>query len=427
MTTASATSRPKSPAATRLAIDIGSTVVKVARLGSAGDVIEQRFHPRDFDNGIARQIDSILGELAVPCDASDLAVCSSANGGLRVGIVCLTPHYSGSVFRNQVLLAGANPIFVHDLDDERGDPSRVDILLVGGGIDCEDAGPLAARLQRFRPERYRFDSLVYAGNAYLSDTVRKIFPATVVVDNPLADRLFSRSQSVFEVVRRAYLDDLIFKEGVSDLRRRLANGIRPTPEIVNRGLQRAVHHASDVVISGPCVLIDIGGATTDLHYTVEIVRDESEEKPSPGSSVARYVFTDLGIVASRDSLLLQLRSHPRLYEFLDTVFDDDVREIYRLLREGDYEPSGELLSYGCLFVALDRFAHGRGPGLPTANLAKLSQVILTGGAAQTLCEDKVASMIRRLLRDDNGTPEVSVDRRYRIWVDGITWADSVAS
>src|SRR5204863_8342761 len=186
-----------------------------------------------------------------------------------------------------------------------------------------------------------------------------------------------RASSVFEAVRRAYLDDLVYKEGISELQASLSKGIRPTPEVVNRGFQRAVLNASTIPVVSPCILLDIGGATTDLHYTVEVVRDESDARPPLGSSVARYVFTDLGIVASRDTLLLQLRSHPRLYEFLATVLDENVREVYRLLREGECDLSPELLSYGCLFLALDRFASGRDTGLPTADLNRVAQIMLT--------------------------------------------------
>ena len=53
-----------------------------------------------------------------------------------------------------------------------------------------------------------------------------------------------------------------------------------------------------------------------MHYTVEIVLDESDDRPLAGSSIARYVFTDLGIVMSRDSTLAQMRNHPRIYDFL---------------------------------------------------------------------------------------------------------------
>lgn len=408
-------------AAVQIAVDIGSTVVKIARLNGHGAVSSQQFIARDHAAGIAAQVEAMLKQSGVALDADDILVCSSANGGLRVGIVCLSPHFSGAASRNQVLLAGANPVFVHSLDEQPGSLEPVDILIVAGGVDCEEHGPLERRLRAFEPQRYRYGSLVYAGTAGLGALFTGLFPAAVVIANPLTHSLAGRTLSVFEAVRRAYLDDLIYKKGVTELRANLAKGIRPTPEIVSRGFQRALANSSSIDISGACIVLDIGGATTDLHYTVEIVRDDSEQKPSPGVSVARFVFTDLGIVASRDSLLLQLRNHPRLYELLDSVLNDEGAT-YQSIREGEWVPTPPLLSYGCLFIAFDRFAQGRGPGLPTADLARVAQIILTGGASQTLDEQAVAKLFQLFRPHGAGAPLVTIDRSYQLWVDGITWS-----
>lgn len=408
-------------ATTRVAVDIGSTVVKLAKVDEEDRILSQEFRPRDFEAGIARQVESLLGECGVSLDREGILVCSSANGGLRVGIVSLSKDFSGAVLRNQILLAGANPMFLRDLEEDAGVTGYVDMLVVAGGIDCHDAEPLRQRLQRLRLDGYRYGSLVYAGNRHLAGTFLERFPKATTIANPIADGLTGRVLSVFEAVRRAYLDDLVYKEGVSELRGSLARGIRPTPEVVSRGFQRAVMNRSTLTTGGASVLLDIGGATTDVHYTVEIVRDDSPWRPSPGVSVARYVFTDLGIVASRESLMLQLRSHERLYEFLELVAPDDVREVYRLLREGEYEPSPQLLSYGCLFLALDRFAHGIGPGLPTVDLDKVSLFVLSGGAAQTLTEAMASRMVKLLVSKSAGDPSVMIDRKYQVWVDGITW------
>jgi hypothetical protein len=414
--------KPAGLAGVHIAVDIGSTVVKIARICENGEIESQQYFPRDFDAGIARQVESLLERFGASPESDGIVVCSSANGGLRIGIVCLSKHYSGAALRNQVLLAGANPVFVRDLDEEGGSLTYVDILLVGGGIDCSDAAPLERRLRRLEPARYRFGTLVYAGNSNLAGLFVELFPGAAVIPNPLAETLAGRKLSVFEAVRRAYLDDLVYKEGVSELRSNLSKGIRPTPEIVSQGFQRALAKSSGIEIFGACVVLDIGGATTDLHYTVEIVRDDSEQRPSPGASVARFVFTDLGIVASRDTLMLELRSHPRLYEFLKSVQDDGVREIYQSMREGEYDPSPLLLSYGCLFIALERFAHGRGPGLPTADLTRIAQIILTGGASQTMAEEVVGRVFGLFRSENSGVPVILIDRRYQIWVDGITWS-----
>jgi hypothetical protein len=409
----------------RFALDIGSTVVKIARVGNDGQLQSQQFFARDFDAGIARQVGGLLAQLGIDPELEPILACSSANGGLRVGIVCLSAHFSGSTLRNQVLLAGANPVFVHDLDGAVGDPRRVDILLVGGGIDCVDAAPAAQRLARFEPSRYAFATMVFAGNRFLADDLVRRFPVTTVIANPLGETLSNRVGSVFECVRRAYLDDLVLKEGVSELPAALARSIRPTPEVASRGFLRSALNQGTFAIVGACIVLDIGGATTDLHYSVEIVSDDSPERPASGVSVARYVFTDLGVVASRDTLVAQLRNHPQLYEFLSAIRGADVRELYAALREGEHEPAGELLSYACLFIALDRFATGRGPGLPIGQLDRVAQLILTGGAAQSLDEAVVGRLLALLLAPTMPVPLVQIDRRYEIWVAGITWAEDL--
>lgn len=410
------------------ALDIGSTVIKLARLDGCGGLASQEFFPRDNVAGIARQVREVLAKRQIDPEREVVLVCSSANGGLRVGIVALSPLFSGAALRNQVLLAGANPEYVLPLDDVRGDPRRVDMLLVAGGIDLADPGPASQRLQAFDAARYRFGSLVYCGNRHLSSAFMTRFPEAHVIDNPLGEALSSRIGSVFAAVRRAYLDDLVFKEGVSDLPSSLARSIRPTPEVASRGFLRSINNQGSFAIVGSCLVLDIGGATTDLHYTVEAVAEDSSVRPASGISVGRYVFTDLGIVASRDTLLLQLRTHPQLYEFLGSALDGDRRrEVYAGLREGECEVSAQLLSYACLFLALDRFVSGRGPGLPKGDLGNLAQIILTGGAAQALEEGVVGRILSLLLPVGTPMPLVQLDRRYEIWVAGITWADDMAN
>jgi len=400
----------------RTFVDIGSTVVKIARVGVDDEIVDQEFQPRDHELGIARQVGALLSGIAGP------RICSSANGGLRVGIVCLTTGFSGAVLRNQALLAGANPVFVRAIESEEDAPEPVDVLLMGGGIDCEDAAPLATRLRSFDSSRYRFGALVYAGNRHLADVVRESNPEAVVVPNPIGEGLRPHRESVFETLRRAYLDDLVHKAGVSELGAQLAAGIRPTPEVVNRGFLRAVTNRSGIRTAAPCLLFDIGGATTDIHYTAEIVRSDSETALPAGTSVARYVFTDLGISASRDSTLLQLRTHPRSYEFLCVVLED-ARAAYGPLREEEYDPSPEVLSYACFFLALDRFCSGRGPGLPTADPRRIAQILLTGGASQGLEESKLKRLVGLFRPASAGVPAVEVDRSYRIWVDGLSWSE----
>lgn len=403
----------------KIAIDIGSTIIKVAEIDSEGQLVKQKFHERNFELGIDRQVEHIFGRLP---KGDDVLICSSANGGLRVGIVALTSHFSGSVLRNQALLAGGNPVFVHDFDQDKEDLRPVDVLIVGGGIDCADAAPLISRLERFRADAYRFDTLIYAGNRYLDERFNERFPEAHVVPNPLGEGLRGRTYSVWHALREVYLDDLVHKEGISELQNGLNTAIRPTPEVVSRGFHRLVSNHSSLPAVGPCILLDIGGATTDLHYTVEMLHNDSPVRPPAGVSVARYVFTDLGVFTSSDTTMRRLHAHPGAYEFLACVLEEDTRDAYSSFRAGDYVPSPETLGYACLYLALHRFAHGTDPGLPVADLGRVAQIILTGGGAQLLDPTLAAEVAELFLTDDQVRPEILIDHRYQVWVEGVTWS-----
>jgi hypothetical protein len=59
--------------------------------------------------------------------------------------------------------------------------------------------------------------------------------------------------------------------------------------------------------------------------------------------------------------------------------------------------------------------------LPTADLHRVAQVILTGGAAQPLDEQVARRLVNLLAQEDMAVPLLQIDRRYQLWLDGITW------
>lgn len=393
-------------------------MIKLATVGDDGALLDQEFHQRDYEAEIPDQLESILDPFQEKLEGQDLVVCSSANGGLRVGVVCLSGSYSGWVYRNQVLLGGANPIFIHEITNPESSLQHVDVLIVGGGIDCPDNEAMRILIENFSPQDYSYGTLVFAGNKFLANDFRSKFPDAKIIDNPMTNGLFHADDSIFVALRDAYLEDLVYKRGISEIAEKYGCVVRPTPEVVNRGYYRAITENLFPDLSGASVLMDIGGATTDFHYAVELVRDDSVNRPPTGSSVARYVFTDLGVFASLDSTVLQLRRNPRTFEFLATTLNADVSDTYRQLREGEYTPSAELLGYACIFLGLDRFSVGGGPGLPSADLSKLNKLVLTGGAAQLLDEDVVARLVSIFLPSAIDSRFVMIDRKYEIWVQG---------
>ncbi len=401
-----------------LTIDIGSTVVKIAQVNASGSTDWQQFRDRDYDRAIVDQVRELLSEFHSEGSTDELFVCSSANGGLRVGVIALSTSYSGAILRDQALLGGANPMYVQPLEDMTPQPDYVDVLLVGGALEGIPSAAMTKLVESFSPDLFNFGRLAFAGNGTLAEAFGRRFPDAIIIDNPMPDDLRAANDSVFVALRDAYLDDLVYKEGINEVASELGAVVCPTPEVVSRGYYSALTQGVIPDITGASLLVDIGGATTDLHYSVEIVRDDSESRPAGGRSIARYVFTDLGVFASSDSVTLQLRTNPRTFEFLATVGVNDVAQTYRLLREGDYELSASELAHACLFLALDRFSTGNGPGLPAANLDRLDKLVLTGGAAQMIPTAQAAAIASLFTRNPFDERFAKIDSDYEIWIQG---------
>jgi hypothetical protein len=338
---------------------------------------------------------------------------------LRVGIVCLSKRFSGSVTQNLSLAAGANTIFVEILENRDKLPQpHVDALIVVGGIDCSDVPLMQAQLAIFEARNYRHQALIYAGNRHLAPDFQRRYPEAIIVRNPLGDDLKLSHIDLLKKIRNLYLDDLIQKEGVSNLQRYSEIPIWPTPAIVSLAAEQMEQNKSKLRFPSPCVVIDIGGATTDVHYGLEIVNGGIGNRLSSFQSLNRYVFTELGVHSSRESTISRLSMNERLYEFLQVVYGKDVSRAYLDFREGHIDK--DCLFYACFFLALDSLSKEIENGVPHLSLEKVACFVITGGASQRV-DAAIMSRITALF--DSGAsgkgPDVFLDTNYEIWVEGM--------
>lgn len=399
-------------------IDIGSTIVKVA-FDPDNNMPSQEFHHRDYDVDIYDQISSLVGDYRSRYPNSRFRICSSANGGLRTGIVCLTERFSGSVARNLALSAGANIIFVETLGNtEENWPPRVDTLVVVGGIDCRDVQHMRTRLAALDVSRYRFQTLLYAGNRYLAEEFQRRYPAVIFVQNPLRDDLDRHYEDLLYKIRDLYLDDLIGKEGVARLQAFSEVPIWPTPAIVNLAYEQIIENKLKLRFPAPCIVFDVGGATTDMHFGLEVVERDGSGRLSAYRSCNRHVFTELGVFYSRKSTINRLSVNERLYEFLRVIYGPKASRAYADFREGNIDE--ELPFYACFFLALDSVARGDGTNVPRLNVEKINSIVVTGGASQQVNPDVLSQITTLFLpqRYEKGI-KVFLDVKYEIWVEGM--------
>lgn len=399
-------------------IDIGSTMVKVARLDTGGNVASYDFHKREYDHSIYTQVSGIIDRFKASNPNAVFSICSSANGGLRVGIVCLTKRFSGNVAKNLALAAGGNVLFTDDVDHPSKELPEVDALIVVGGIDSPDADHMRGQMAKFDDSTYSYQTLVYAGNEYLASEFTSKFPHASVVANPLSQNLDLACEDLLEKVRDLYLDDIVEKQGVSKLQAFSAVPIWPTPAIVNLASDHIGRNGSTLQFSSPSIVLDIGGATTDAHFGMEVIDEKATGRSNGFRAYNRHVFTELGVFASLDSTVTKLSEHPRLYEFIRTVYGESASRNYAQFREG--EVPEDMLFYGCFFLAFDSLSSKSDKGSPTLRLGKINSIVLTGGASQRADKTIMSELTRLLLPSgrENGI-EVVLDSDYQIWLDGM--------
>jgi hypothetical protein len=400
-------------------IDVGSTVLKGARVSPEG--VTSFFQERRLDTPVAPQVEAFMAAIAEETGATMTRICSSANGGLGVGILCLTKRYSGAGAAHELEAVGANIRYIRELRALRqnGPAPHVDVLVVVGGVDAYANERAEKALLEVELRDLPHDKLVYAGHAAAAGAFRACHRKAEIVANPMRGRLAPEDRQLAERIRLTYLEDIESKRELRPLAKRSSRPIEPTPAVVSRAFGRLADR-----LGAPALLLDIGGATTDLHFTKELL-DEERIAGSLAAypAIARHVYTGYGVAASRQSTLQAFAGHRRCIDFLSALYGADARRVYLDLLEGVAPP--RLLFEACLLLALDdasALAADDRPRLPDEAppllLNRLATLAVTGGAAKALDETAMRAAFAAI-----AGPEIpvmaAIDRNYCWWTLGL--------
>ncbi|CAA9379062.1 MAG: hypothetical protein AVDCRST_MAG66-307 [uncultured Pseudonocardia sp.] len=233
-----------------------------------------------------------------------------------------------------------------------------------------------------------------------------------VVPNVLDERLRASMASLTDFVHQAYMVD---SKGLGPLWEITDTPIWPTPAVVELAVERMVGGRRDIV-PAPLVVVDVGGATTDVLYCAELGR-EGEGRVAPGESVARQVFTDLGVVSSLPALRRGLAVEPELSELTAAVAPQGARSLHQDLCSGApdlLEPPVGFLAR--LFLALRRLTDG---ARPLIDAGRVAGFLITGGAWTGTTDTDIRRVIGVACGSSPGFGEEHVDRAYRLWTDGL--------
>ncbi len=402
----------------RILIDIGSTILKIASKDQFG--VKRSFISRDMSMPVGHQVRGVLEQLKDEHPNAIFRICSSANGGLRVGLISLTTRYSGEVAKRIVLTSGCNLVWSHFDSNKNLPTEKVDAIVISGGLTVSNS-PFQEEWMKSVVRKLENDvPIIYCGNTTLASILLSNNPEAVILDNIIHDDMRINSAKLSTTLKELYMQDLVQKDGVSMLQPFSEITIWPTPAICERSFRGIIENRTGFHLSPPLLMIDMGGATTDVYYGRELIADLNELNVE-ALPVNRFVFSSIGVKSSRDSALLKLNTYSRLYDLIQCFSEGDTQRRYAALKDNDLSWIGETeMFYLCFGLVLESLNDGLESGHPIA-LNLVSTLIITGGASK-VCEAAVLEKIYSLYIRRYGypAPDIFIDEQYEIWNIGIS-------
>jgi uncharacterized protein (TIGR01319 family) len=290
--------------------DFGSTYTKVRLV----DPVEGRLLARaeaptsietDLMEGYTAALDAATASLGRSTAIDDQLAVSSAGGGLRVAAVGLVADLTAAAAHQAALNAGARveAVLAGNLGEEQLDDlaaARPEIVLFAGGTDGGQADLVVENARRLAA-RGLGGYAVVACNADVAEEVAQLLrdagTEAEIASNvmPALGRL--EIESAREAILRAFLDHVIGGKGLSassDFREMVK---MPTPEAVLEATRLLARGTDGEPGIGDLMVVDIGGATTDVHSdrAHEVAAPGIEEPLLPSPSTLRTVEGDLGL------------------------------------------------------------------------------------------------------------------------------------
>lgn len=291
-------------------LEIGSTITKANAFELRDGLLHhvgQGFAPTsvsdgDVGVGVQAALEQMHEQMTVngrvfDLDAAEIFVNSSAAGGLRMSVHGLTRGMTARAAKEAALGAGAivgqvtvGAIDSYDLEDlHELDPN---IVLLAGGVDHGEKQIILDNARKLASAGLSAP-VVYAGNAAVRRRVQDIFKEAGVqlmcADNVFPDVDVLQIEPVRALIHEIFNEHITKAPGMAALAEVSDHDILPTPG--------AVLLATEIFAGtmGDALVIDVGGATTDIHSVTDGSAEWTSRSLDPEPRAKRTVEGDLGV------------------------------------------------------------------------------------------------------------------------------------
>ncbi len=415
-----------------LCVDVGSTFTKAVLVDVAtGDVLGTASSPTTVDTDVMDGVDAVRASLARHGEPSEVLVCSSAGGGLRLAVVGYEREVTAEAGRRVGLSAGAKVVHVACGPMTGADVAALraaspDLVLLVGGTDGGNADVLLHNAERIAKARLSAP-VVVAGNAEAATEVAALLASTgrrfVVTANVLPRIGVVAPEAARAAIREAFLTHVIGGKGLSR-GRGFAELVRaPTPDAVLRGVEVLAE-----VAGGDVLVVDVGGATTDVY---SVITPQGEDATIHREVVgtlwhARTVEADLGMRWTAEGVVEAAARERLPLDDVTARYAAEVAHDPAHLAGTDAEwAAEESIASTAAVVAVRRHGRPPHPSERPRPLAEVALVVGSGGVLRHAPGDVGDRVLSRVTDDHGGgwrVPEHAarrVDAAYVLFAVGL--------
>ncbi|MFH1019877.1 MAG: methylaspartate mutase accessory protein GlmL [Pseudomonadota bacterium] len=293
-----------------LFIDFGSTFTKIVLVDLAAEKVLGRVQSpttveTDITIGLKFGLEDIGRILGEPPAYHHKLASSSAAGGLRMIAIGLVPDLTVEAATRAALGAGAKLVGVYAYqltakEIRELENAAPDIILLAGGTDGGDREIVVRNAEAIAGANLNAP-IVYAGNKVCSDEVRRILIAgrkeVAITENVMPEIGVLKVEQVRSISRELFIRRIVAAKGLKNAEQFIDSILMPTPTAVLNAAKLLAEGTDNEPGLGELVIVDIGGATTDIHSVSLGTPTQAGmiQKGLPEPYIKRTVEGDLGM------------------------------------------------------------------------------------------------------------------------------------
>lgn len=329
---------------------------------------------------------------------------SSAAGGLKITVHGLMEEMTVKAAKEAALGAGGNIKMITAGKIRNSDLKRIkeinpNLIIIAGGTDYGERDTALYNAEKISKAKLDVP-IIYCGNAENQQEIKEILADSelYVVENvyPKIDEL--NVEPTRRVIQQAFENNIIKAPGMNKIKEMVNGGIMPTPGAVMESAKLLYNILGDIVV------VDVGGATTDVHSVTEGSSKVLDILISPEPKAKRTVEGDLGVYINSDNIINILNASE-----LGDITKDQIRENIKPIPMEPCEiKSSIILTKKAVDIAVNRHVgyikrvYGGENGFIAygKDLSQVKCIIGTGGALTRLPNGESILESIKYLKDD---------------------------